>query len=122
MTVIKKQRRLIAILVLVALAFSLIMPAAASAGFLKKLIRFIVSVPERITRPLGPLAPIAQIWLMGKVPKINKIWLRTKRIKDFGDSIEAQKQNLRELKQVYRDQAKILRQRAEKIREPSVPR
>ncbi len=117
MVKLRKRRKLIAVLVLFALLFSLALPAAASAGFLKKLIRFIVSVPEKLTRPLGPLgplAPFAQVWLLGKVPKFGNIWHKASRIKNLTDDIETRKKNLAELKNVYREQAKTLRLRAKK--------
>ena len=52
------------------------------------MIRFIVSVPERLTRPLGPLAPFAQVWLLGKVPKFGNIWRKASRIKSVTDDID----------------------------------
>ena len=106
----------VALIVLLSLCLMLLMPSVAFAfnifRGIKKLVGFVVKVPEKLTRPLGPLAPIAQIWLLRKIPKFGHIVKKASEIKAVSDDIDQQKKKVREVRSVYRSQAQTFRSRA----------
>ncbi len=99
----------VALIVVLSLCLMLLLPSVAFAFNI-----FRVKVPERLTRPLSPLAPIAQIWLLRKVPKFEHIVKKASEIKSVTDDIEQQKK-VQEVRQVYRDQAVTFRSRAKTL-------
>jgi hypothetical protein len=113
---VARAKRLIAVLTVTVLVFAIVAPGPAyGRGFfrgLKRAVGFVVSVPDKITRPLGPAAPLAQMWLLGKTPKFAKIIKKAGEANRAINDIETQKAKLNEVKLVYRTQAAELRRKA----------
>ncbi len=111
----------VALIVLLSLCLTLLMPSVAGAfnifRDIKKLVGFVVRVPEKLTRPLGPLAPIAQIWLLRKVPKFGHIVKKASEIKAVSDDINRQKKKVQEVRAVYHEQAQAFRNRTKTLEE-----
>jgi hypothetical protein len=84
-----------------------------------KVCRFVQNVPNKITRPLGPVVgPIVSAILTNNLSKhaeIGKIFRDVNRIDKVIKSIEEQKRLVGELKKVYKDQANQLRKQAEEL-------
>jgi|GEM_PF-1398162 len=82
--------------------------------------RFIIQLPDRATRWMGPvLGPIASTILtknLVKHPKFGKIFGKAKRINKILTDIEEQKELVGELKTAYKDQASKLLETAEEVR------
>ncbi len=112
--------KLVAIIVLLSFAMTMVAPGVAFAKFslfrgIKKVVGFVVKLPDKLTKPLGPLAPIAQMWLLNKVPKFGRIVKKASEVKRVSDDIERQKRKVVQVRAVYRDQSMTFRERARKL-------
>ncbi len=80
---------------------------------LKRGVQFIVKLPDRITKPLGPvLGPIASALLTQNIAghhKFGNLFRGAHRVNNAINDIEEQKRLTGEVKQMYRDQASQLR-------------
>lgn len=77
-------------------------------------LNFIAKVPDRLTRPMGPIAPIGQAWLTGKQPvKTAEI---AAKIQALTGAPGGGEQTVREVRRIYTDEAFGLRAEAEKLR------
>lgn len=88
---------------------------------IKKAAGFIVSLPDRSTRWMGPiLGPIASGILTQNIAghhKFGQLFNRVRRVNNAINDIEEQKRLTGEVKQMYRDQATELRDYAKKLQE-----
>ncbi len=111
----------VTLIVLLSLCLTLLMPSVTGAFNIfrdtEKLVGFVVRVPEDLTRPLGPLAPITQIWLLRKPPKFGHIVKKAGEIKAVSDDIDGQKKKVQEVRAVYRSQAQMFRNRTKTLEE-----
>lgn len=114
-----KRRRIMVILMVTIIMLTILMPGAIrAAGFfkgLKRTVGFIIKVPDKLTRPFGPVAPLAQMWLFGKTSKFGQILKKAERINKTIDDVDAQKAKLNEVKRIYRAEATRLRNKADSL-------
>lgn len=124
----ESYRKIITSILLVTVLFiSIPRPAEARNLFrqffrdLGQATRFIVKLPDKITRPLGPvLGPIATAMLTQNISshhKFGQLFNNVRRANNVITDIEEQRRLTGEVKQMYRDQAPELRKYAEQLRE-----
>ncbi len=87
----------------VAVAFNIFRGPKSESGL-------VVKAPERLTRPLGPSAPIAQIWLLRQASKFERIVRRTAELKQASSDVGKQREAAA-VRQEYRRQAQAFRRR-----------
>ncbi len=111
----------VAPIALLSLCLTLLIPSVAGTFSVfrdtNKLVGFVVRVPENLTRPLGPLAPIAQIWLLREPPKFGQIVKKAGEIKAVSNDIDEQNKKVQEVRAIYRSQAQTFRNRAGTLEE-----
>ena len=107
--------------------YSLIAPRIAEARniFRKglrcigKLCNFVIELPDKITRPLGPvIGPIVSAVLTKNISKhseFGKIFRDAKRIDRVIKNVDEQKRLVGELKDIYKEQAGELRKQAQEL-------
>lgn len=87
---------------------------------LGKACKFIVELPDKITRPLGPVfGPVASMILTNNIAKhknLSKIFGRSKKISDIFKTVEEQKQLVSEVQAWYREAAEEMTKTAAEIR------
>jgi hypothetical protein len=82
--------------------------------------RFVVSVPDRLTHPLGPfLGPLAAEFLTAGISpgsNLGRLLQNARRTDKFIKDVETQKQIVGQVRQAYRDQAARVKADSDKIR------
>lgn len=122
------RKKILSIIVMFSLILnSVVFPPQAYAGNpfkalirgIKKTTRFIIKLPEKSTRWMGPvLGPVAQFVLtknLMKNPKIAKIFRKAQRVQRVFKTEEEIKQNLADVRKMYRDEAQKLRDKADQL-------
>ncbi len=86
---------------------------------LRNVTHFVVSVPDKLTRPLGPvIGPIASAVLTQNISAHNHlghIFQRARQINNFSNNVKEQERITREIREMYRNQAKDLRDYAKDL-------
>ena len=111
------------------LSFSLLFPPPTQAGFsFRKLVRslrrgtsFVLNIPNKATRFMGPtLGPIAADIIsinLGKNPRFSSFLNKARQLNKVSQTVEDQDKAIRQLKQIYQDQASDLDKQAANIRQ-----
>lgn len=89
-------------------------PGKAVGNMTKK---YLLNEPSKLVKPLGPVAPLAEIWMVQRLPvKIAAIMGKASKAKQVIDDVEEQKKKLQQVKNIYRDQASMLNVKAAILR------
>lgn len=88
---------------------------------LGKVCKFVVDLPDKVTKPLGPVVgPIVSTILTQNIAKhknLGRIFSKAKKIDDVFKTVEEQKQIVAEVQKMYTDAAEEMKKKAAEIRE-----
>jgi len=87
---------------------------------LGRVCKFVINLPDKVTKPLGPvLGPAVSMILTKNIAKhknLGRIFRKAKKIKGIMDDVKQQKELVGELKGFYSDAAKEMRNAAQEIK------